>query len=239
MMSRVTGEAETTPGAARPLAIAAVVVLVASLASWLAPAEHDATLVGGVFLVATWGLVLRGDTASIREHGLGLGGLLEPERIEASRVLGAARIAVQWAVVAAITSWPWFVIAFPIYYGIDHPFAFRGWDDPLDLVLGQLFVIALPEEAFFRGYLQTRLDRAWPPSRTLAGGAVGGSLVVTSVVFALAHVLTQPHPARLAVFFPSLLFGWLRARTGGVGASVLFHAGCNVLSHTLKEGFGG
>lgn len=237
-MCRVS-DADTRPGAGRPLAIAALVLAVAAVASWRAPAEHKATIVGAVFLGATWWLVLRGDGASIREHGLGLGGLLEPERIDGRRLARDARTALQWAAVAALASWPLFAVAFPLYHGLDHRFAFRGWDDGLDLILGQIFVIALPEEAFFRGYLQTRLDRAWPPPRTLAGGAVGPGLLVASAVFALAHVLTQPHPARLAVFFPSLLFGWLRARTGGIGASIVFHAGCNLFSYTLSEGFRG
>ena len=49
--------------------------------------------------------------------------------------------------------------------------------------------------------------------------------------------MTEPHPARLAVFFPALLFGWLRARTGGIGASVVFHALCNLFSATLARGY--
>ena len=44
------------------------------------------------------------------------------------------------------------------------------------------------------------------------------AILVTSVIFALGHVATLPYAARLAVFFPSLLFGLLRARTGGIGA---------------------
>ena len=221
------------------LAIAIAVIVLASVGSWLAPAEHDATVVGAVFLGATWWFVLRGDTAHIRGHGLALGGLLEPEPLTARRVLGDAGVALRWAALAAIVTWPFFVIGFPLYYGLERPFVLRGWNAPVDLVLGQVFVIALPEEAFFRGWLQTRLDAVWPPTRRLLGVLVGPSLVVTSVVFALAHVATQPHPARLAVFFPSLVFGWLRGKTGGIGASIVFHAGCNLLSHTLKNGFGG
>ena len=52
------------------------------------------------------------------------------------------------------------------------------------------------------------------------------------------RVLTEPHPARLAVFFPSLLFGWLRARTGGIGTSVIFHAMCNLFVAVLARGYG-
>ena len=82
-------------------------------------------------------------------------------------------------------------------------------------VVGQLSLIALPEEVFYRGYLQTRLDDAWPLRVRLFGASVGPSVVVTSAIFALGHLLTIHDPGRLAVFFPSLVFGWLRARTGG------------------------
>ncbi len=49
---------------------------------------------------------------------------------------------------------------------------------------------------------------------------------------------TLPYAARLAVFFPSLLFGWLRSRTGGIGASTVFHALCNTWSELLGVGYG-
>ena len=50
------------------------------------------------------------------------------------------------------------------------------------------------------------------------------------------HFATHAHVARLAVFFPSLVFGWLRARGGGVGAAILFHASCNLYSAWLTDG---
>ena len=51
-------------------------------------------------------------------------------------------------------------------------------------------------------------------------------------------MLTIRHPSRLAVFFPALVFGWLRRRTGGVGAPVVFHAACNVFASALGRGYG-
>ena len=60
-----------------------------------------------------------------------------------------------------------------------------------------------------------------------------GAWIVSSALFAVGHFFTEPHPERLAVFFPALVFGWLRARTGGIGAPALFHALCNVLASTL------
>jgi hypothetical protein len=39
------------------------------------------------------------------------------------------------------------------------------------------------------------------------------------------------------VFFPALLFGWMREKRGGIGAAVWFHALCNVLSEVLARGY--
>lgn len=85
----------------------------------------------------------------------------------------------------------------------------------------QLLLIALPEEVFFRGFLQARLDqharlgRRW---RLPLGLHLSPAIVATSAIFAVVHFVVGFAPARLAVFFPSLLFGWLRDRTGGIVA---------------------
>jgi uncharacterized protein len=102
---------------------------------------------------------------------------------------------------------------------------------------GQLVIIALPEEAFYRGYMQSRFDGLFPPRVRLGGASIGIGVVLTSIVFALGHLATIHDSSRLAVFFPSLVFGWLRARTGGIGAACLFHALCNVFSELLGKGF--
>ena len=101
------------------------------------------------------------------------------------------------------------------------------------LVLSQLVVVAIPEELFFRGYLMERLERVWPPTRRLLGAPVGLALVVSSVLFALGHLLVIPNPQRLAVFFPALVFGWMRARTGSIAAGAVFHALCNLVADIL------
>jgi membrane protease YdiL (CAAX protease family) len=67
---------------------------------------------------------------------------------------------------------------------------------------------------------------------------VGPGLLATAAIFAVGHLATVQLPARLAVFFPALIFGWLRSKTGGIGASVGFHAFCNVYSQALGRGYG-
>ena len=105
--------------------------------------------------------------------------------------------------------------------------------------LSQLVVVAIPEELFFRGYLMERLERVWPPTRRLFGAKVGWALIVSSALFAIGHVAVIPNPQRLAVFFPALLFGWMRARTGSIAAGALYHALCNVLADTLHVSYVG
>jgi hypothetical protein len=105
------------------------------------------------------------------------------------------------------------------------------------LALAQLLVVALPEEYFFRGYVQTRLEAVWPSSRRLLGSPVGLPLLVASALFALGHLLVDFNGLRLAVFFPALVFGWMRGATGSIVAGVLFHAASNLISEVLHGFF--
>ncbi len=215
-----------------------VTLVVAAIALVFPPSTHT-TLVGMTFLAAVWALVWRKDDERVRRAGLALGGLVIPGRLDGRSVARAAGRALFWAL--ALTA----VIAVPYFL------AWKSWWQPrltfslaprpvdaANEVLGQLFVIALPEEAFYRGYLQSRLDDVWAPRWSVLGASVGPGLIATSMIFAAGHLATIQVPARLAVFFPALLFGWLRARTGGIGASVCFHATCNVYSLLLGRGYG-
>jgi hypothetical protein len=144
-----------------------------------------------------------------------------------------------WALAFAALTFVPFYFGWVYLWRPQSPFAFAPPGQAFaSEVLGQLIIIALPEEAFYRGYLQSRLDEVWAPRLRILGAPVGLGVLVSSLVFAAGHLATIPEPARLAVFFPSLVFGWLRARTGGIGAAVLFHALCNVYSAVLGRGFG-
>jgi hypothetical protein len=104
----------------------------------------------------------------------------------------------------------------------------------LYLFLVQLFLVGIPEEIFYRGYLQTRLDGLIGRDRVLWGVSFNWeSTLLCSALFAFAHLATIPHPARLAVFFPSLLFGWMRRAYGNTLTPAIFHAMCNVFSQIL------
>jgi len=109
----------------------------------------------------------------------------------------------------------------------------------LEDTLAQVVAVALPEEFFFRGYLQGRLAEAWPARRHCWGAPVGRALVVTAALFALGHLLVDGNPLGLAVFFPGLVFGWMREKTGSILAGTLFHALCNLYSDVLHRSFFG
>ena len=220
------------------LVASAVVTGVVTAASAFLPDRYVATAVGSLFLLATWLLVWRKDDARVVRSGLALGGLVLPGRIDRSLLAHRVLVALGWALLfAAITFGPFF-LGWRTFWHARGTFHLRVVPlDVLNEVFGQLVIIALPEEAFYRGYLQSRLDDALPWRIRLLGASIGPSLLVGSIIFALGHFATIREPARLAVFFPSLAFGWLRARTGGIGAGVAFHATCNVFSELLGRGY--
>ena len=226
----------------RALAAVGVALATTAVCAFFAHApvlgDYAGTLIGLTFLAVTYLLVLRHDAATIRRYGLALGGLLEPEPIRPKRVLRDALGALAWALAFAVVVFPAFWIGWLRFWKPESGFAPADFAVVRDGALTQLFAVALPEEVFYRGYLQSALDEAWPPRFRVFGALVGPSLLVTSALFALGHVATEFHPNRLGVFFPALLFGWLRARTGGIGAAVVFHALCNLFADYLAKSYG-
>jgi membrane protease YdiL (CAAX protease family) len=83
----------------------------------------------------------------------------------------------------------------------------------------------------------SRFEARFPSRSRLWGAAVGWPLLLTSLLFAVGHFLVDLQPARLAVFFPALAFGWMRNRSGSVAPGALFHALCNLLSEVLHDSF--
>lgn len=117
--------------------------------------------------------------------------------------------------------------------------AFRLPDQLLLSAAVQLLVVALPEELFYRGWLQGGLARAAPGRGvTVLGARLGAGFLATQLLFALGHLVTL-QPWRLGTFFPGLLFGWLRERTGSLAAPVVAHALSNLLITTLERSFYG
>jgi membrane protease YdiL (CAAX protease family) len=216
-----------------------VTTIAVTALSYLLPDSAAATGVGLAFLAATYLVSLRRDHPLGPSHyGLALGGLLEPEPLSAKRILRDSAVALAWALLLAAIFYPPFWLGYLAWWKPRHAFIAAALPSLADDVLGQLFVIALPEEAFYRGYLQTAFDDAFKRRWRLLGADVGPGLLISAALFALGHFLTEVHPNRLAVFFPALVFGWLRSRTKGVGAGVAFHALCNLFAAYLARSYG-
>jgi membrane protease YdiL (CAAX protease family) len=222
----------------RVLAVAAGTTALVTVLSYALPADYSGTAVGLAFVGVTYFLVLRGDDTRVRHHGLSLGGLLEWGPLDFRRMLRDGARAAGWALLAAAAIFPAFWLGFLAWWQPKSSFVLPSFHGFPTQAANELLMIALPEEAFYRGYLQTAVDDELPARRRILGANVGWSLLIVSVIFALGHLLTRLDPNRLAVFFPSLVFGWLRVRSGGIGAPTTFHALCNLFAWFLAQGYG-
>ncbi len=135
----------------------------------------------------------------------------------------------------------WFLLAliaiFPIFYLASYFFAVKVLDCRFvltipknfsGLAISQLLLISLPEEWFFRGYLQARFNQVLGKPWKFLSAQIGPGLFLTAILFSLAHFSLNPSPERLLVFFPGLVFGWLREKTDSILAPMLFHFACNL-----------
>ena len=113
---------------------------------------------------------------------------------------------------------------------------------PPDLALRaalQLLVVAVPEELFYRGWMQTSWAGSAPRRGVrFLGARLGAGFVWTQVLFAAGHLVVL-QPWRLATFLPGLWFGWLRERHGSVVAPVVAHALANLFIQILEASFYG
>ncbi len=231
--------AATRPSWRRPVGIALGTTVAVSALSYSLPDDYAATGVGFAFLAVTYALVLRSDDPElIRRHGLSMGGLFEPVPLVVRRLLSDTGRALLVCLLLAAIVFPPFWVGYAWWWEPRQPFVAASALALIEDSLGQVVVIALPEEAFYRGWLQTALDDVFKPRWRILGASVGPGLLLASALFGVGHYLTEPHPNRLAVFFPALLFGWLRARTGGIGAPVAFHAACNLFASYLAQSYG-
>ena len=186
-------------------------------------------------------------------YGMSLGGLLVDDAEPSAPGLPAAARELLRSLMRATPSlahelvfvvlvcavvFPPFVLGFYLWHQPIRTFAWLPQQDWGAYALTQVLVIALPEEALFRGYIQGRLRDALPGKmRWLRVELSWLPWLLQALLFAVLHFVVDLHPGRLAVFFPALVFGWLAAYRGGIGAATLFHAACNLLSDLLVRGW--
>jgi len=104
----------------------------------------------------------------------------------------------------------------------------------INAAINTLFFAAFPEEWFFRGYFMQQLARqkfSWRLSDQGTNNmrcSAGTANIISSVLFALLHIPTQGW-AGLAVFFPSLFYGWIYQKSGDIVLLIFLHALSNIV----------
>lgn len=91
-------------------------------------------------------------------------------------------------------------------------------------ILFQLIGIALPEELFFRGFLQDSMGKSIK------------AVIFVSLLFSIAHLpkaIFSHEWISLLSFFPSLVMGWLYMKTNNILPGTIFHFLANVVQSTV------
>ncbi len=105
------------------------------------------------------------------------------------------------------------------------------------VLLAQLFLVALPEEFFFRGYLQEQMAGRFHKKINLLGLSLSQGAIITCLLFAFAHSLITLQWWHFSIFFPALVFAWMREKSGTITASILFHATSNLLINWMGNSY--
>src|SRR3989338_1502019 len=139
-------------------------------------------------------------------------------------------------IIFSVIIFPIFLLANNLYQELFLASLYRGWYYPeiVQFSVYQIFLIAIPEEFFFRGYIQSQLNRIFPPNFSLFGLRWGWSIPLTALIFAFSHTFITFQWWHFSIFFPGLVFGVLREKTGGLMAPIFFHT----LSNVIVQGIG-
>jgi len=92
----------------------------------------------------------------------------------------------------------------------------------------QFMYVAVAEEVFFRGYVQSNILRlmntARPGQHRLQQWI---SICISAAFFAVAHIIVRGQIISGLTFLPGLILGWLFIRTKSLLAPILFHGLAN------------
>jgi membrane protease YdiL (CAAX protease family) len=103
----------------------------------------------------------------------------------------------------------------------------QGW---IAWVLYQFLYVAVAEEVFFRGYLQSNILHITSRTTQPYGRRQEYlSIILSAACFATAHVTISGQINSVLTFVPGLILGWLFVRTGSLIVPILFHGLANTL----------
>lgn len=103
-------------------------------------------------------------------------------------------------------------------------FALRSWSN--------LVLTAIPEEGFYRGFVQNELCRYFKNLKL----AKWISLILTSLIFTIAHIYWSPNLAILSfVFIAGILYGAVYLISGKIESAILTHFLLNIIHMIFFE----
>lgn len=125
------------------------------------------------------------------------------------------------------------IVVFLITLALPTTFFFLGAREQLTPE-GWLFELILPgisEEMFFRGLVQSELNRVFGRPWRWFNAECGWGLIITAMLFAAAHVFSADRHLQLHLnmangigpFIGGLLGGWMRERAGSIWPGVVGH----------------
>ena len=92
-------------------------------------------------------------------------------------------------------------------------------------IIFQLLSVSLPEEFFFRGFLQDSTGRNFR------------AVLIVSLLFSIGHLpkaIFLGDWISLLSFFPSLVMGWLYMKTNNILPGTIFHLLANLVYHNVS-----
>ena len=129
---------------------------------------------------------------------------------------------------------PWMILTSVIILFLTKYLQIIKWDPKIPLIsltwlVLQLFFVVIPEEVFYRGFIQHEIAKKL--NNPFAGLF---AVLTTSLLFALIHILFIPNLAFITLtFITSLLYGGIFQLSGKIESSILTHYFVNTLHFFL------
>ena len=92
-------------------------------------------------------------------------------------------------------------------------------NNPLCFFITQFFLIAFPEEFFFRGFLLSVFKKYI----SLHWHEISLANVIVAIIFSLFHLIGHSYLWAFGVFFPALIFGYFREKHNSLWPAVILH----------------
>lgn len=114
-------------------------------------------------------------------------------------------------------------------------------------VIWQFIFSGFGEEIMYRGYYQSRINEEFGRPYSFLGVNFGIGLIISSLLFAMAHILNPFNPFEgsfdlawgwgLWTFFGGLFFGFIREKTGSILAAGIAHGLPDAFGEALAKLF--